>query len=53
MIFKTVNKVFNKNIDGTHKGLDNCKQRLKLSSPQRHSLEITNENNTYSAILKL
>jgi len=52
--FRTENKIRRQFKDDTGGvGMDNIKRRLELLYPQRHSLQITNNGNTYASHLTL
>lgn len=53
LTFKTVNGIFGSTEVSSHKGLENCRRRLEIAFSKRHELDITNDGQTYSVILKL
>lgn len=54
LTFKTGNRIFKRDDpESTHSGIDNCRQRLALSFPKRHNLELSDDGEIYSVTLQL
>lgn len=53
ILFTTTNRIFPVNRIGEHMGIENCRRRLKLLYPSRHSLDIDRDNDTFNVKLMI
>ncbi len=53
MLFSTTNRIFPVKRIGEHLGIGNCRKRLELIYPGRHTIEIENDGNTYNVQLSI
>lgn len=53
VVLTTTNQIFPARRTSKHMGIDNCRRRLALLYPERHSLQIESDNNTYNVTLTI
>lgn len=53
ILFTTRNRVFPVKRIGEHMGIDNCRRRLELLYPSRHSLDIYTRDDTFNVKLMI
>lgn len=53
MLFTTSNRIFPAKRIGEHLGISNCRKRLELLYPDRHTLEIGNDGNIFNVKLSI
>ena len=53
LLFETKNRIFPVKRIGEHMGIDNCRKRLALLYPGRHSIEIINDGTDFAVRLEI